>query len=201
MKIIVFDTETTGLPSKALPLDQQPYVCQFAAIIFDYDFNTKEIKESRRLDILIKPKVEIPHEATGIHGISNEMVVDRPGFEGVVDEILNAFRESDVAVAHNLAFDKQLLEYELQRLGMNTRFLPEQLFDTMVSTKEYCALPGKYGGYKSPKLIELYRKIFGKAFKDAHNALYDVMATAQCLYYLMKSGFYVPEEVNQSTLF
>lgn len=201
MKIIVFDTETTGLPSKALPLDKQPYVCQFAGIIFDYDFSTKEIKENRRLDILIKPKVEIPHEATMVHGISNEMVADAPEFVGVVDDILAAFRECDVAVAHNLAFDKQLIEYELERLGQNTKFLPDQIFDTMLATKEYCALPGKYGGYKSPKLIELYRKIFDKSFKDAHNALYDVMATSQCLYYLMKTGFYVPEEVNQSTLF
>jgi len=50
-------------------------------------------------------------------------------------------------------------------------------------------------------LIELYKKIFGKGFKDAHNALYDVMATSQCLYYLMKTGFYIPEEINQSSLF
>jgi len=110
MKIIVFDTETTGLPSKVLPLRKQPYICQFAAIIFDYDKETKEIKENRRLDILIKPKVEIPHEATNIHGISNEMVENAKDFAGVADEILGAFRECDVVYQNRFLIQCYLLK-------------------------------------------------------------------------------------------
>lgn len=201
MKIIVFDTETTGLPANGLPLEDQPHVCQFAGIVFDYDLKTREMKENRRADILIKPPIAIPHDATRIHGISNDKVKDAPSFADKADEIMKLFADSDLAVAHNIAFDKQLIGFELARLGRDKDFLPEQTYDTMMETKELCQIPGKMGGFRQPRLIDLYKHLFGKGFKDAHNALYDVMATSQCLYYLLKSGYYEPEEPSQVSLF
>lgn len=201
MKIVVFDTETTGLPSGTLSLDEQPYVCQFAAILFDYNTKTREMKEDRRVDILIKPPIPIPHEATLVHGISNDQVKDAPAFAEVVDEVVEIFSDSDVAVAHNIEFDKQLIGFELLRLERSRDFLPDQIFDTMTQTKDLCQIPGKMGSFRSPRLIDLYKKLFGKGFKNAHNALYDVMATSQCLYFLLKSGFYEPEEPAQVSLF
>ena len=48
--------------------------------------------------------------------------------------------------------------------------------------KDICKIPGNviYGGYKYPKLGELYYKLFNKHFNNQHNAMADVEATYEC---------------------
>ncbi len=45
-------------------------------------------------------------------------------------------------------------------------------------------------GFKQPKLEELYAKIFGSSFDNAHNAAADVNATARCFFELLRLNFY-----------
>ncbi|MCW5912922.1 MAG: DNA polymerase III subunit alpha, partial [Cyclobacteriaceae bacterium] len=48
-------------------------------------------------------------------------------------------------------------------------------------------LPGGPGGkLKMPRLSELHEKLFGKSFEDAHDASYDVAATARCFFGLLQ---------------
>lgn len=201
MKIIVFDTETSGLPGKNLDLEFQPHICQFAAVI--YEGSEDSLREVKRMNFLIKPPVAMEYEAVAIHGITNKMVEDAPPFADFVDEIMEAFHDADVAVAHNIAFDKQVLECEFLRLGRSGTFLPEQIFDTMKETKELCAIPSQRhpGKLKSPRLEELHRFLFGAGFDGAHDALVDVLATGRCLEALLKRGIFQPEESVQDSLF
>ena len=60
MRIIVFDTETTGLPSSKFTLDEQPYVIQFAAVVYEYNIGSKVLEEVEQINWYIKPKIEIP---------------------------------------------------------------------------------------------------------------------------------------------
>ena len=55
---------------------------------------------------------------------------------------------------------------------------------TMKESVSYCALPK----LKYPKLQDLYTKLFGKQFKDAHNAMADIQATFECFWELVKLG-------------
>lgn len=201
VKIIVFDTETTGIPSKGLDLEFQPYICQFAAVI--YQFSGGQLEELKRLEFLIKPPVAIEYEVVAIHGISNKMVADAPAFAEVVDRIMEAFREADVAVAHNLEFDRRVLACELERLARNGDFLPEQIFDTMKESRDFCAIPSQRhpGKLKAPKLEELHHKLFGEGFEGAHDAMVDVLATGRCLQALAERGIFQPEEPVQDSLF
>lgn len=201
MKVIVFDTETTGIPSRSLDLEFQPHICQFAAVMYECDVEAKTLVEVARMDQLIKPDTSIEYDAVRIHGITNKMVEDAPRFSEVADKIIEMFSEADVAVAHNIAFDKQVLECELLRLARKGQFLPDQTFDTMKETRDLCKLPGRHEGYKSPRLEELYRFLFGKGFEGAHNALYDVLATGDCLRELLVRGIFSPEEPVQDSLF
>lgn len=201
MKIIVFDTETTGFPSPTLSLAEQPYICQFASLTVDVDLQNRKIKPIRQVDQLLKPAVPIPFECTQIHKISDEMVAEKPTFAKWADTLLEIFHEADVAVAHNLAFDQKIIENELERVGKNKSFLPGQIFDTMTETKDLCQLPGKNGNFKSPKLEELYRFLFQKDFVGAHNAMQDVLATFYCARELMTRGIFVPREPSQGSLF
>ena len=45
----------------------------------------------------------------------------------------------------------------------------------------------KYGGYKSPKLIELYKYVFNEEFENAHSADADVDACAKCYFQMISS--------------
>jgi len=198
MHIIVFDTETTGLPSPQLTLAEQPYICQFGALLIECDMTARRLIEVERVDQLIRPLAPIPMECTRIHGITDDMVAGSPTFAEYVDQLIMLFHKADVAVAHNLSFDQSIIEYELERLGRSKKFLPEQLFDTMVSTKHLCRLPGRHGNYKSPTLMELHEFLFQREFAGAHNAMEDVLATARCMQELLKRGVFQPAEPTSS---
>ena len=53
----------------------------------------------------------------------------------------------------------------------------------MHSTTDFCAIEGYYG-HKWPKLEELYFKLFGSNFDNAHSAIADIEATAKCFWEL-----------------
>jgi DNA polymerase-3 subunit alpha len=58
--------------------------------------------------------------------------------------------------------------------------------DTGIVSIDYCQLAGGLGGkLKMPRLAELHEKLFGKDFGDAHDASYDVAATARCFFGLL----------------
>lgn len=87
---LVLDTETTGL-------DSTSEICQIAII----DSAGKVL-----LDTLVKPNLEIPEEATAIHGISNEMVQRMAKFDAI--EVLELIRGKDVIV-YNADYDVRML--------------------------------------------------------------------------------------------
>jgi len=61
--------------------------------------------------------------------------------------------------------------------------------DSKEEATAFCAIPGGRGGkFKWPTLTELYTKLFKKGFGDAHDAAYDVDATARCFFELCKLG-------------
>ncbi len=200
MKILVFDTETTGLPSSKLSLDKQPSIVQFAGVVYQLnDLGNMDVV--KQVDILINPKKDIPVVTTLIHKITNEMVKDKPDFVKVSVEIKQLFLEIDLVVAHNIAFDKKLLEIEFARLGQKLDFWPTDIYDTMLESVNLCRLPSKNRGFKSPRLSELHQYLFGKDFENAHNALDDVLATGRCLQQLINIGHAEFKPSKQSSLF
>ena len=59
--------------------------------------------------------------------------------------------------------------------------------DTCTETIAFCQLSGGPGGrLKQPRLVELYEKLFGKPFEEAHDAAYDVDATAKAFFELLR---------------
>ena len=63
----------------------------------------------------------------------------------------------------------------------------------MESTVDYLKLPSTRGGYKFPSLADLSRKLYGEAFKDAHNALIDIQNTAKIFWDLVDLKVIDPE--------
>ena len=132
----------------------------------------------------------------GIHGISTEKATK----EGIplaeaVQLFDDALAKASYLVGHNLEYDIRLLKEEYERLKKPCRLgdnLPVR--DTMYEGTDYTAIQGKGRRYKYPKLTELYEKIFGRAFPSAHDAAFDVAATAACFFALLEKGVLAPSD-------
>ena len=187
---LIFDTETTGLPKNFnAPLtdsDNWPRMVQIAWQLHDIEGNLLENQ-----DYIIKPDgYDIPFNATRIHGISTKMAKE----EGRdLTEVLTEFKEvlekSQVVAGHNIDFDYKIAGAEFHRIGMENTLQQIPSADTMELGTEFCQLGGgKNGRYKSPKLEELYEKLYGDKFDEAHNAAADVNATAQVFFEMIRIG-------------
>lgn len=191
MKITIFDTETTHLPIRGKSLDQQPYIIQFASQTFEFDQHSRDFIEIFRYNQLIKPLGPISPDSQRITGITEAMVANQPVFQAVAEQIIKIFKDSDLAVAHNISFDQEVLAYEFERLGLPTNFLPINIFDSMEGTRDLCKLPGR-SGYKAPRLMELHQFLLNESFEEAHNAEKDVEALSRCVKALLKNDLYKP---------
>jgi len=185
---LIFDTETTGLPhNKTAPitdLENWPRLVQLA-----WQLHDQSGKLLAQKNFLIKPDgFDIPFKAEQVHGVSTKRAME----EGLpLENVLSSFRDdisqTQQLVGHNIEFDINIIGAELIRTGGETEtFLGLSKIDTGLVSTEYCQLQGGLGGkLKMPTLVELHQKIFGKDFGDAHDASYDVAATARCFFDLI----------------
>ncbi len=183
---LIFDTETTGLPlnfnAPAGDLNNWPRIVQLAWQIHDI----KGVLLKAR-NFIIKPEgFIIPYSAEKIHGISTARAMNE-GVEliKVMHEFAEDIGKANLLVGHNIEFDINIVAAEFLRTGIKNEF-PEKLkLCTKVESTDFCALPGgKRGKFKWPNLKELYTCLFNGQFPEAHNAAYDVEATARCFFEL-----------------
>ena len=195
--ILFFDTETTGLPNKKPPTDpNQARLIQLAAILA-----SPEGEVLNTLNTLVKIGNAFMHPlAQEAHGISREKANSEGIHPKEAFEKFHSMSESaECLVCHNHNFDFKLIELTAAQLCHRSgsdepdlmlseiRELP--YYCTMVQSKEFCALPMKgRNGYKFPKLMELYRILFGESFEGAHDAMADVTATMKCFFELKRRG-------------
>lgn len=186
---LIFDTETTGVPhNKTAPitdLDNWPRLVQLAWQLHDH--TGKLIAQN---NYLIKPEgFNIPYKAEQIHGISTQRAMEEGrDLKTTLDSFLNDLERTSVLVGHNIEFDINIIGAELIRKNIDPeKFLSLAKVDTGLSSIEFCQLAGGIGGrLKMPRLVELHEKLFGKDFGDAHDASYDVAATARCFFGLLQ---------------
>ncbi len=158
-KLIVFDTETTGLDF------DEDEILQLSII----NANGKTL-----FNEYIKPvsKTEWT-QAQKIHGITPEMVKECKTFEEYIPEIREIFDKAEILVAYNNVFDIGMLsKYGLEFEG-------KKQADVM---KDFAVLYGEYQSeyceFKWQKLTKC-AEYFGYEFK-AHDSLEDVRATLYC---------------------
>lgn len=184
---IIFDTETTGLPrSYDAPMsadDNWPRLVQLAWQL--HDAKGKLISNN---NFIVKPEgFTIPYNAEKVHGISTDRAM-KEGHDLV--KVLEIFHEDVVKakylVGHNIGFDINVVGSEFLRKDVPMQLQQMKELDTKDISTEFCALPGGRGGkFKWPTLTELHKKLFGVGFEDAHDAAYDVAATAKCFFGLI----------------
>ena len=186
MKILVFDTETTGLPFPKNPLiiDTQawPYIVQFSYLFFDISEN--KILHIQDDIIRIPEEIPISQESINIHGITKERTLT----EGIdIKDALNTFniylKNADIIIGHNINFDTRILRVEYIRNQMPHNFIINNRrkveYCTMLNSINICKIPfanpkKAYSDYKYPKLSELYYHLFKEKANNLHNSMADV---------------------------
>lgn len=173
MIITIFDVETSGLISNRLvALDKQPHILEFFAC--RCDLTTGEIGEE--LEFLAKPPLkELDPKITKITGLTLEKLADAKPFAEHVDKVCEFLKEHPVC-AHNLKFDMEMVELELERLQRKHEW-PRQIC-TVASTIHL-------KGHRL-NLGALHELLFEEKFSGAHRARVDVLALARCATELYK---------------
>lgn len=211
MRVLVFDTETTGLPKTKIinpdTLHLWPHIVQFSYLIYDTELNDVIVVE----DNIVKmaPGIDIPAESTAIHGITNQMSqIDGVSLSQALRSFFRDLKTADRLVGHNISFDINLVIVELLRMiydatpnsgdddiSTNKNNLHQianfkNTYCTLQESIDLCAIKAvtKLGKEynKFPKLIELHQKLFQVMPNNLHNSLTDILVTLRC--YMMMTG-------------
>ena len=193
--VLVFDTETTGLPRYEMIDGHQkqvmPYIVQLSWLLYD-TFDNKIL--STHDHIIRLPKgVTMSRDVIQFHNITNEhMLTHGEHITDVLVQFVSHMKQSDYIVAHNFAFDQQMIQTEFMRNGMIDYFdvmKGNQIwYCTMKESTELCNIrvPDIINGgtrVKYPKLEELHAYLFGKnQLRNLHNAFNDVLVCFRCFY-------------------
>lgn len=188
MKLFFFDTETTWVS----PVRDR--IIQFWGIFWDFNTDTFEFIEEKRINQYICVDKKIPEEATAVHWTRNEDLENYWYIDEYLQWFIDLVNWADYVIGHNVYFDADMLTSEC-RLN-HIEFNPEKVkwIDTMRASTE---LVNGRGG-KWPKLIELYKFLFWKEFDGAHDAMADIEATKDCFLELCKKyNFYEDGEFKK----
>jgi DNA polymerase-3 subunit alpha len=196
---LIFDTETTGIPhNKTAPIadvDNWPRVVQLA-----WQLHDGKGKLLSQKSFIIKPNgFDIPYKAEQVHGISTKRALaEGHDFNNVLEFFTADLEKTSLLVGHNIEFDISILGAEFIRHNIELdKILKLEKVDTGIVSTEFCQLSGGIGGrLKMPRLVELHEKLFGNDFGDAHDAAYDVAATARCFFGLIKEKVVKPFDVT-----
>jgi DNA polymerase-3 subunit alpha len=186
--ILIFDTETTGLPrnydAPMSDLDNWPRVVQLA-----WQLHEPGGKLISHGNLVVKPTgFTVPFIAAKIHGITTE-IAEEFGVDCLtaLEQFESDLNRSTIVSGHNISFDINTLGAEFLRQNFGNVFEGKTVFDTKELSTDFCAIPGGKGGkFKWPTLGELYRKLFQEPMVEAHDAAFDVDATAKCFFGLLE---------------
>jgi DNA polymerase III subunit epsilon len=158
-RILVFDCETTGTDRVN---DQIIELCVQRGLAEDAPSQTWRVR----------PTVPIHPGAQAVHGISMADLDGCPGFAAVATAIVDVFRDADVIVGYNIAFDIDMLQAELVRAGQPLLdFGGKQIVDAFRLWQQ-C---------EPRSLQHAHQRFVGNEFAAAHSASADVAATGRVL--------------------
>lgn len=156
--IVVLDFETTGLSHA---LDR---IIEVGAVRLENGQITDE------LSLLCDPGVPLKPKISEITGITDLMLRGKESPAEGVRKLLDFIGDCPVA-AHNAPFDMGMLQAECARMGVSFH---APVLDTLTFSRRL------YPNQRSHRLGAVCR-LLGVSLKNAHRAVHDAAATAQCL--------------------
>ena len=172
MRIVVLDTETTGLePSRGHRI---------------IEIGCVELVNRRltgnHYHVYINPQREVDEGAMEVHGITNEFLADKPLFEDIAEEFVNFVKGAELVI-HNAPFDVGFINHEFDKLAQHPGKLDGmcKITDTLVMARS------KHPGQKNN--LDALCKRYGvdNSSRTLHGALLDSEILAD-VYLLMTGG-------------
>ena len=159
--LVFFDIEATGLNVI------KDRIIQLALIKYK-----SPDQEPEELSMLINPgPVLISEDAYKVHGISAQMVANKPTFDQLADKIWEFIGDSDLAGYNSDRFDIPMLMEEFARVGKELSLDNRNIIDVQ-----------KIFYKMEPRTLSAAYKFYcGKNLDGAHDALMDVRATVEVL--------------------
>lgn len=168
-KLIVLDTETTGLE-----VEQGHRIVEVGAVA---------LADRRRTDLhfhsYLNPQRAIDEEAEKVHGLSLERLTNEPEFAEFAESFLE-FVEGSILVIHNAAFDLGFLNAELKRASSKYPALEEicDVEDTLLMARN------KFPGQRNSLDALANRFEIGGYDRSFHGALLDANILADVYIHL-----------------
>ena len=169
MREIVLDTETTGLD----PF-QGHRLIEIGCVELLNRIPTGQI-----FHYYVHPDRDIPEEAFRVHGISLEMLKDKPRFHEIADELLEFLGDAPLVI-HNAAFDLGFINAELERASRPLLDRTRLIDTLLLARRKY---PG--GSNRLDDLCIRYR--IDASHRTKHGALLDAELLAE-VYLCMTRG-------------
>ncbi|MBF0590282.1 MAG: DNA polymerase III subunit epsilon [Magnetococcales bacterium] len=155
-RLIVLDTETTGLSPK-----NGDRIVEIGCV----ELLDMRIGDERQW--YINPERDIPQEAIDIHGITEEMVKDQPIFSKVAKPFLD-FIGGDKLVIHNASFDMRFINHELSKIGL-TELKDKRVIDSLtMARRKFPGAPASLDALCRRFQIDNSNRVKHGALLDAH---------------------------------
>lgn len=197
MRILVFDTETSGLDP------QWNVILQLSYQIVESDSWATQ-KTVNHYFAWPEDKSRVTEEAIVVNGLTEEFLSGKQlsNRRTALEEFVSDKDSCELLVAHNLEFDKKFIIASCRTESVkfaNSGWA--QSYDTMKRMTSYCQIPKAWGnGYKWPKLTELADCLRVDYSQIAlHDSSGDVELTKQCFKKIVNQGLYsFPQETDMT---
>lgn len=111
---IVLDTETTGMNQLGAHYEGHGIIEIGAVELVNRRYT------GNNFHIYINPNRPVDPDAIKVHGITDEMLSDKPEFKAVAQEFLDYIKGAELLI-HNAPFDVGFMDYEFRKLGLNVK--------------------------------------------------------------------------------
>ncbi len=158
---IVLDTETTGLQAEG-----GDRLIEIGCVEL-----LNRMPTGNEFHVYVNPERDVPAEASAVHGLTSEMLVDKPVCRKVARSFLD-FIADDQLVIHNANFDVGFLNMELRRVSAPL-IKTERVVDTLFLARR------KHPG--GPNTLDALCKRYGidNSKRTKHGALLDSLLLAE----------------------
>lgn len=177
---VVFDLETTGLEK------DKDQIIQFSAVKFNL---SGKIIDSINYQICPDGDYSISIQAYLKHGITPQMLADKPHLIQVADDIISFFGDSAIVTYNGTSFDIPFLVMALKRVGKVVDFLSRECYDVYAEERR------RHGMH----LDDVFKRYTGKTMEEAgypaHDALGDSKATLDIFKLQMEEQEMEPEKM------
>ncbi len=172
MRQIVLDTETTGLETS-----QGHRIIEIGCV----ELLNRRLT-GQHYHQYINPQREVDQGAIEVHGITDEFLADKPGFDQIVEDFLEFVSGAELII-HNAHFDVGFINSEFGRLAGKMAAIDSRC--TIVDTLQMAR--SKHPGQRNNLDALCQRYAVDNSQRDLHGALLDAEILAD-VYLAMTSG-------------